>query len=174
MEEIEDKRINIRIKTVPFSLRKFIEEIIADDTKFMAFAESPITALMKANVPIDAAKFTKEDAEHLVLVMGKIHAYVKMNEFRKDVKFEDVFNVTGILGGDSAYVSPKSHSFKWINITPKIYYFRESNLGITPGFKADGLNLEKVGEIFTAPLISPKELNALMASIERNVDAKIS
>ena len=174
MEEMKGKRINIKVKTLPFSLRKFIGEIMNNETKFNAFAESPITALMNANVPIDAAKFTKKDAEHLVLVMGKLHAYVKMNEFAEGVKFEDVFNVGEALGGSTAYVSPKSHTYMWHRITRDTYIKTSQDMGIGPGFYADGLKLEKSGEIFTSPLISPVEFNKIIALIEIEVNAKIS
>ncbi len=175
MEEMKKntKRVDIKVKTLPFSLRKFIGEIMNDETKFNAFAESPIKALMKADVPIDADKFTKEDAEHLVLVMGKIHAYVKLNKFAEGVKFEDVFNVVAAPGGVVAYVSPESHTNSWVNITPDTVTRTDSHLGIGPNFGRDGLSLVKIGNVFTSPLISAKEFVAIIAPIEIVVDSKI-
>lgn len=169
----QTKRIEIKVKTLPFSLRKFIGDIMNDEAKFNAFAESPITALVNANVPIDATKFTKKDAEHLVLVMGKIHAYVQINEFSTDVKFEDVFNVHEAKPGKVAYVSPKSHSYAWINITHDTTIRTRSHRGITPNFYQDGLSLERNENILTSPLISAREFEEMLAPIEIHVDAQI-
>ncbi|MDD4162214.1 MAG: hypothetical protein PHW87_07010 [Methanothrix sp.] len=175
MEEMKEtpKRIDIKVKTLPFSLRKFIGEIMSDEAKFNAFAESPIAALVKAGVPIDAAKFTREDAEHLVLVMGKIHAYVKLNKFAKDVKFEQVFNVYQERLGVNAYVSPESYSYTWVHITPDTVTRTHANRGISPHFERDGLHLERYENILTSPLISPQEINAAIAPLEVMVDAEL-
>ena len=175
MEELKEniKRIDIKVKTLPLSLRKFIGEIMNDEAKFNAFAESPIAALVKADVPIDAAKFTREDAEHLVLVMGKIHAYVKLNKFAKGVKFEDVFNVVAVRRGAIAYVSPESNTYTWVNITPDTVTHTRSHWGISQNFERDGLSLERNENILTSPLISPRELIETIAPIEAIVNTKI-
>jgi hypothetical protein len=170
------RRINMKIrpKTMPFSLRKFIQDIMSDETKFNTFAESPITAMLEANVPIDATKFTKEDAEHLVRVMGKVQALVKMNNLSGDVKFEDVFNVVAETPGRVAIVSPESHTRTWRHISPDTVTITERDHGITQGFYRDGLNLVKIDEIFTAPLISRTELNDIMVLIENRVDTQMA
>lgn len=167
------KRIDIKVKTIPFSLRKFIGEIMNDEAKFNAFAESPIVAMVKADVPIDAAKFTKEDAEHLVLVMGKIHAYVKLNKFEKGVKFDDVFNVVATRLGAVAYTYVESNSYTWVNITPDTYTYTRSHWGISQNFARDGLSLERNENIFTAPLISPEEIRIIIAPMEAEMNAKL-
>jgi hypothetical protein len=175
MEEKKDKirRIDIKVKRMPNSLRKFIGEIMTDEEKFINFAESPVEALVKAHVPIDASKFTIEDAEHLVLVMGKLHAYVKLNKFPKDAKFDDIFNVGISRLGYAAYVSYESHTRTWVNITPHTVTYTETNRGIGPNFGRDGLRLEKFENVLVSPLISQSEFKETMSLIEKTVDSEI-
>ncbi len=166
------KPLDIKVKRMPYSLRKFIGEVMIDEAKFNAFAESPITALVNANVPIDARAFTKADAEHLVAVLGKIHSYVKVKKFSKDVTFEAVFNVVA-EGGVVAYVSPESSTHTWTNITPDTVTHTRSHRGISQNFYRDGLSLEHHGEILTSPLISPLEFSAILNPMEKQVETAI-
>ncbi len=166
------KPLDIKVKTMPYSLRKFIGEVMSDEAKFNAFAESPITALVDANVPINARAFTKADAEHLVLVLGKIHSYVKAKKFSKDVTFEAVFNVVA-AGGVVAYVSPESSTYTWQNITPDTVTRTRTHRGISHNFYRDGLTLEHIGDIFTSPLISPAEFSTMISPMEKEIDAAL-
>lgn len=167
------KRVDIKVEALPYSIRTFIGEIMNDEAKFNAFAESPITALMKANVPINASKFTKKDAEHLVVVMGKIQAYVKAKKFAKDVRFEEVFNVVAGAAGAVAFVSPESNTYTWRNITPRTFTRTRRDQGISPNFHQDGLKLEQIEDIFAAPLISPAEFTQMLNPLETHVDTQI-
>jgi hypothetical protein len=165
------KRVDIKVETLPYSLRAFIGKIMSDEEKFNAFAESPITALVRSNVPIDPTKFTKKDAEHLVLVMGKIHAYVRAKKFAKDVTFEGIFNVVTGAGGAVANVSPSANTYTWTNITPDTVTHTRSHTGMSQNFYRDGIDrLHLRDEILIGPLISPKEMIEMLNPIEVVVD----
>jgi hypothetical protein len=168
------KRVDIKVKTLPYSLRAFIGKIMSDDEKFNAFVESPITALVRSNVPIDPTKFTKKDADHLVLVMGKIHAYVKAKKFAKDVTFESVFNVATTRGGDAAYVSHESHTHTWIYITPHVETVSDTHVGMNQNFFQDGMvDLHMRENVLVGPLISPVEMTHMISQIETVLDMQI-
>ena len=169
------KRVDIKVKTLPYSLRAFIGKIMSDDEKFNAFVESPITALVRSNVPIDPTKFTKKDAEHLVLVMGKIHSFVKAKKFARDVTFEGVFNVVTAAGGDVAYVSHESHTHTWVNITPHVQTVSHSHTGMNQNFFQDGaiIDLHQYENVLTAPLISPLAMKTMISEIEVQIDKQL-